>query len=126
MARRKKYAGRRRHPSSHAKCASPMQSASPMKYINKNETDLSDGIQAGAFRDPETDKINVGNMGKAAGAAGLAGLAGGAIGMIAGGPVGLLAGAAVGAKKLKEARNAKIYNEGHEEADIASMEDLSF
>ena len=120
MARRKKYAGRRRHPSSRAKCASPM------KYINKNETDLSDGIQAGAFRDPETDKLNVDNMGKAAGATGLAGLAGSAIGMIAGGPIGLLVGAAVGAKKLKEAKNAKIYNEGHEEADITSMEDLSF
>ena len=79
MARRKKYAGRRRHPSSHAKCASPM------KYMSKEETDLSDGVQGGAMRDEETGKFNWGNLG----------------GLVAPGGI-------------KNARSAKFYNKGFE------------
>ena len=89
MARRKKYAGRRRHPSS---C---LKSSSPMKYMSREETDLSDGIQAGAMRDEETGKVNWDQMGKLLGPGG-----------------------------VKNARNAKFYNEGFEDSDMDAMDDL--
>ena len=108
--------GKRRHPSA---CKSI---ASPMKYMAAEETDLSDGVQAGAFRDEETGKRNWDNIGGTA----KKGAAGAAIGGAVAGPVGAVIGAGVGmAKDIKQARFAKWYNEGYEESDVGAMADLS-
>ena len=109
--------GKRRHPSSFKS-----KEASPMKYLAAEETDLSDGVQAGAFRDEESGKMNWGNVGGTA----KKGAVGGAAGMLIGGPVGAVVGAGVGmAKDIKQARHAKWYNEGYEESDVGAMADLS-
>ena len=122
--------GKRRHPSA---CKS-----SPMKYLASEETDLSDGVQHGTFRDIDSGKLNFGNIGgtlakgaigglignKAGGAAGAKG--GGKLAMALGGPVGMVAGAAMGmAKDIRQARHGKWYNEGYEESDVGAMADLS-
>ena len=93
-----------------------------MKYLAAEETDLSDGVQAGAFRDEETGKMNWDNVGSTA----KKGAVGGAAGMLVGGPVGAVVGAGIGmAKDIKQARFAKWYNEGYEESDVGAMDDLS-
>ena len=106
--------GKRRHPSS---CKS-----SPMKYLASEETDLSDGVQHGTFRDIDSGKLNFGNIGKTAGK----GAGGAAVGGLVGGPVGMVAGAVMGmAKDIRHARHGKWYNEGYEESDVGAMADLS-
>ena len=108
--------GKRRHPSAYK------SKASPMKYLAAEETDLSDGVQAGAFRDEETGRMNWDNIGGTA----TKGAAGAAIGGAVAGPVGAVIGAGVGmAKDIKQARRAKWYNEGYEESDVGAMADLS-
>ena len=67
-----------------------------MKYMSREETDLSDGVQAGAIRDEETGKLNWDQMGKLLGPGG-----------------------------IKNARTAKFYNEGYEDSDMDAMDDLS-
>ena len=106
--------GKRRHPSA---CKS-----SPMKYLAAEETDLSDGVQAGAFRDEATGSMNWNQVGQTAGK----GAAGAAAGFALGGPVGAVIGAGVGvARDLKHNKFAKLYNEGYEEAQIGAMDDLT-
>ena len=114
--------GKRRHPSA---CKS-----SPMKYLASEETDLSDGVQHGTFRDIDSGKLNFGNIGGTLAKGAIGGLignkAGGATAMALGGPVGMVAGAAMGmAKDIRQARHGKWYNEGYEESDVGAMADLS-
>ena len=114
MARRKRYMGKRRHPSS---CRSAF------KYLSRKEDDLSDGIQHGALRDEETGDVNFGAVG-GLGAGVLGGAALGAAGMALGvaglGPAGLL----LAGKQISKARHAKAYNEGYEEANVDAMGEL--
>ena len=114
--------GKRRHPSA---CKS-----SPMKYLASEETDLSDGVQHGTFRDIDSGNLNYGNNGGTLAKGAIGGLignkAGGATAMALGGPVGMVAGAAMGmAKDIRQARHGKWYNEGYEESDVGAMADLS-
>ena len=67
-----------------------------MKYLAKEEADLSDGVQGGAMRDEETGDFNWDQLG----------------GLVAPGGI-------------KNAKNAKAYNKGFEDNDMDAMDDLS-
>ena len=108
--------GKRRHPSA---CKS---TASPMKYLSRNEQDLSDGIQSYSMHvsegNFEWDKMPGGKAGAALGA----GAVMGAMPALAGlGPAGLL----LAANEVGKIRNARAYNQGFEESHIDAMGDLS-